>query len=123
MLFNVLGRKSLGGFTMIELIVVIALLSILLFSIGILGGSCSGLVVDNTVTTEQNARNWANSLGMQVEGINCAQVDSDTNSYYSCTISHREGDKLAITAVECTGGGLVDMRSDCRIPKAVIQSY
>lgn len=123
MLFNVLGRKSLAGFSLIELIIVIIIMSIVLLTLGLVGGSYSGLVVDNTATIEQNAHNWANSLGMQVEGINCAQVDSDTNGYYSCTISHREGDKLTITAVECTGGGLVDMRADCRIPKAVIQSY
>lgn len=102
-------KSKIRGFTLIELMVVVAIVGVFLALV--FAGSCtSGPETKRSAT--QDAKRFVDELGWQVQGISCADVDSDGDGYVSCTIAKQDGTS---EFVECRGA--YSFGHGCRIPK------
>jgi prepilin-type N-terminal cleavage/methylation domain-containing protein len=106
--------KKSHGFTVVELMIVMTILGVL--SVGIIWGfgSCSP-----NSGVEEEARNYAKSLGLNVEGVSCTKYDTDHDGYISCSVSYKEDNKLVILPIECAVGWRKN--DGCRSPKTIIR--
>lgn len=66
-------------------------------------------------TAKQEAMRWASELGYQVQGVSCANIDSDDDGYVSCTVAVVQGDTTRAMPIECRGAFSVG--HGCRQPK------
>lgn len=66
----------------------------------------------NAPTAETELRTWARKLGIEVKGATCNTVDSDGDSYVSCSYTDEHGTRYQ---VECAGAWT--WQHGCRDPK------
>ena len=98
------------GFTLIELVVAISVVALVAVVVGSQFTSC----IDHKDHAEIAARDWAQSMGIQVKGVACVKHDTDNDGYVSCTVS--DGTKMH--ALECASSW--SWNEGCRIPKLSI---
>jgi len=106
------SKKTNRGFTLAELMGVIAIVSIVF--IGVFAASCSGSGQRNAA--KQEATQWAKELNLEFTGISCADYDSDSDGYVSCTLAMKSGETKQI---ECRG--VYSIGHGCRDPKLNIR--
>jgi prepilin-type N-terminal cleavage/methylation domain-containing protein len=92
-------KASRRGMTMVELMIVIAILGAMLALAMVGCGQCSGSAA-NKFEAEKEARSWAKNLGYDLVGIDCADIDTDRNGYVSCTANIKGQGRIPI---ECKG--------------------
>lgn len=100
------------GFTLIELMIIIAILTILTMIITRGGCGCAS----SREEAEVEARQYAHDLGFEVKGISCANRDTDGDGYVSCTLSVTKDGKETIQPIECAARYTYN-NNGCRIPK------
>jgi prepilin-type N-terminal cleavage/methylation domain-containing protein len=107
--------KRQTGFTLIELIVVAAILSILaLVFVATCGAGDQG-------NLKIQAKQFADDLGYEVKGVSCMSHDSDGDGYISCTIRYEASpDEFETLALECAGG-LLNWKTGCKQVKMGLQ--
>jgi len=104
--FSVFPLFVIGGIVIIVGLVVVAGFSSCI-------GNVSGM---NQTTAEQEARDYAGKMGLQVQGVDCARNDSDGDGYVSCSLSIKQPDgSLKLQPIECAVK--ISTNSGCRIPK------
>ena len=110
------------GYTLIELLVsLVAMAVVLVLLVAIAFGvraciSRSGDSDESSLPTD-SAWRWASGLGLSVQGVECAQWDTDHDGYISCTVATTDGQ---LHAVECAAPWSV-LNSGCRSPKLRLQ--
>lgn len=86
------------GFTLIELIIVVAVIGVLVGLVGIGVTKCSS----SQGTAEEEARAYASKMGMEIKGLSCMNRDTDGDGYVSCTLNVVEKDgKTTPVPIEC----------------------
>lgn len=66
---------------------------------------------------ERAAQRWADNLGLQVAALSCANVDSNSDSYVSCTIRLKDSNDLLF--VECPALSTVFITDECRLQRTI----
>lgn len=67
---------------------------------------------------EDEAKGWANELGLEYKSVSCVAKDTDGDGYVSCTFLMKDG--VTTKAVECAGARSTSnmiRNSGCRDPK------
>jgi type II secretory pathway pseudopilin PulG len=89
--------------------------------VGVIGGGaligvrgCASSFGIDKASAEQNARQYAGELGVEVAGLSCTGVDTDGDGYVSCTIRGRDG---SLTPIECAGR--LTLNSGCRVARVI----
>lgn len=104
------------GFTLFELMIVVGILAI--FS-GAAIFALRGCGIDNKATAEEEAMQYALSLGLNNPKATCTNVDTDNDGYVSCSISHKNDGKVEIIPVECAKK--LSRNNGCKQPQQIIQ--
>lgn len=68
----------------------------------------------NKDKAEAEARTFAESLGMDLKGVQCNQHDTDGDGYVSCTFNLGDGQ---VQTFECAGKSAIQDNTGCREPK------
>lgn len=76
--------------------------------------NCAGV---NHKPAVETARAYGQRMGLEVERIECARMDSDADGYVACSLK-LAGERRPLT-VECTG--LLTLNYGCREPKATVR--
>ncbi len=71
----------------------------------------------NKDKAEQEARDFAKSLGMDLKGVQCNKHDTDGDGYVSCTFNLGDG---KVQTFECAGKNIIQDNTGCREPKLKI---
>jgi len=70
----------------------------------------------NRTTAQTEARAYAQSLGLAVQGVECALSDTDGDGYVSCTLAVREANgSIRLEPIECASA--ITINSGCRMQK------
>lgn len=86
------------GFTLIELIIAVAIIGIFVTLVGFGITKCSS----SRGTAEDEARDYAQKMGMEIKGVSCMNRDTDGDGYVSCTLNVVEKDgKTSSVPIEC----------------------
>lgn len=86
------------GFTLVELIIAIAVLGLIAVLVGSWLTKCSS----SRDEAEEEARSYAQKMGMEIKGVSCMNLDTDDNGYVSCTLNVIEKDgKTSPVPIEC----------------------
>ena len=104
-----------AGFTLVEGLIVVCIIMVAsgVFLMG--ASSCGG----NSSQAEHAAREWGKKMGLDVQGADCVDVDTDSAGYVSCSVSFKKADgSLSVKAVECASR--FSWNSGCRMPKMTI---
>jgi prepilin-type N-terminal cleavage/methylation domain-containing protein len=106
------------GFTLIELMIVVAIVGIL---VAILGGFAFRGCASSKGTAEEEARAYAQSMGMKIEGVSCMNRDTDGDGYVSCSLSVVGQDgKKTIEPLECAARWSWN-NDGCKVPVMRVQ--
>jgi len=62
----------------------------------------------NEVPPEQAARTFAAALGIKIDGVSCAGVDTDSDGYVTCTVNRGDGQ---LWSLQCAALGASDFGS------------
>jgi len=105
--------KKQKGFTLIELIIVAAIVGI----VGVLAFSMVGSCAGNKTEAKAAAKQWAIDMGLDPKGVTCVNRDTNGDGYVSCNVSYSDsrGD-LQVRAVECAAGWASFNNDGCRTP-------
>jgi len=109
------AMRSDGGFTLLEIIIVVAVLGIIL--IGVIFGmqGCNKAGAEAT----QDAIKFGKNMGENITGVECVKYDSDNDGYVSCTLFLRDKQPMA---VDCAAHSIMSWRnSGCRLQKPVLR--
>lgn len=91
-------RNNSSGASVIELVIVVSILGILCaIGAGGLGIGCT-TTSDREASAQRNAKEYAASMGLTIQGVSCSGSDSDLDGYVSCTLNLGD-DKLK--AINC----------------------
>ena len=89
--------------------------AIILLALAVSGcGAYYNYTGDNKEKAEQEARDFAKSLGMDLKGVQCNKHDTDGDGYVSCTFNLGKGN---VQTFECAGKNVIQDNSGCREPK------
>jgi hypothetical protein len=92
---------------------------ILVAGIGYAGcQACYNYSGANKDKAEQEARDFAKSLGMDLKGVQCNKHDTDGDGYVSCTFNL--GD--SVQTFECAGKNVIQDNTGCREPKIKVNN-
>lgn len=83
--------------------------------------ACPNVTGAHKDVAENEAREWASELGLDVKSVSCVAKDTDGDGYVSCTLVM--GDGVTTKAVECAGArssGNLIRNSGCREPKLAV---
>lgn len=90
--------RNNSGFSLIELMIVVSIVGILgAIGAGTLGMGCV-TTSDREASAQRNAKEYAASMAMDIQGVSCSGMDSDHDGYVSCTLNLGD-DKLK--AINC----------------------
>lgn len=85
------------------------------------GGGCTcaaNITGANHDKAIEAARQWGKEMGLDVKGVSCANSDSDSDGYVSCTVSSAKTDgSVQIHPVECAAA--YTLNSGCRAARIV----
>lgn len=91
-------NKVSRGFTLAELIIVVAIIGVLVAMVGFGVTKCSS----SQGTAEEEARAYAQKMGMKIKGVSCMNRDTDGDGYVSCTLNVIEKDEsMTPIPIEC----------------------
>lgn len=82
--------------------------------------ACPNLTGAHKSVAEEEAREWATELNLEVDAVTCREKDTDGDGYVSCTIKTKDGKLLER---ECAGARSSDnliRNSGCRDPKMAL---
>lgn len=105
-------RSNRSGLTLIELIIIVVILAIVA---GIAWFAITSLRNSKELAT-QEAKAFAAEMKLQAESISCAERDTDSDGYVSCTISIQDGGRRRLEAIECAAKWTLN--DGCRMQKA-----
>ncbi len=106
-----MGREAMRGMSVLELMIVVAILAVLVV---VLGFGCRSMMAGASQkrAAEKEARAWARWMGLELVGLDCADNDSDGDGYVSCSANVRG---QGIVPIECRAAYSVG--HGCRAPK------
>ena len=110
------------GFTLIELIVSLALLGTVGLIVLVFSGGCSPDFQHEAAVS--GAKGYAKDLGYELKAVSCVKFDSDHDGYVSCTIrvaGETGQPEPAPLHVECAG--VLDWNEGCRKPKMKVDNW
>ncbi|MCX6714817.1 MAG: type II secretion system protein [Candidatus Uhrbacteria bacterium] len=110
------------GFTLIELMIVLAIISILAVVVGGMFRGCSA-VSGSKQEAMATMRTYATEMGWKMVGGTCADTDSDGDGYISCTINVQEveGAPPVAKALQCASGAAISRTGGCKLAQGVYQ--
>jgi prepilin-type N-terminal cleavage/methylation domain-containing protein len=90
------------GFTLTEVLICVALIGLLgLIVVGAISGGLQRFSGMNKNEAQDQVREFADDMGLELVGATCQNVDSDANGYVSCTVRVREEGKTKMLPLEC----------------------
>ena len=91
----------------------IVVAAIIVIIVSVIGLQCNSVYSGRNKTIAiDEAKAWANEIGLKYKGVTCSDRDSDNDGYISCTVLPEVGD---IVNVECAAAYTI--ASGCRSPK------
>lgn len=113
---NVGARARRRGMTLAELMIVIGILGVA--SALVVWGCVSATAGEKQkLAAEAEVHTWAKALHLELEGVDCADIDSDGDGYVSCSVSVKG---QAVQDIECRGAW--SRGHGCRKPKPRVTS-
>lgn len=79
--------------------------------------ACPNLTGRHKSVAEEEAKEWAAELNLEVDAVTCREKDTDGDGYVSCTIKTKDGKLLERECAGARSGGNMIRNSGCRDPK------
>ena len=122
---NHIYRRS--GFTLVELLIVIAIVCILLSIVGSAFGGCdaiTGFARERRARAENDAKSYVQQLHPSYTNTRalCQSTDSDNDGYVTCTvISTVNGTDTPEEGIECRASVYFDFARGCRPMRTIMR--
>lgn len=82
--------------------------------------ACPNLTGAHKGIAEDEAREWAAELNLEVDAVTCREKDTDGDGYVSCSIKLKDGKLLERECAGARSGGNLIRNSGCRDPKMAL---
>lgn len=79
--------------------------------------ACPNMTGRHKTVAEDEAREWAAEVNLDVDAVSCREKDTDGDGYVSCTIKTKDGQLLERECAGARSAGNVIRNSGCRDPK------
>ena len=90
--------KRVRGFTRLELTIVLGTVgTVALIVLGFMFRSCAS----SRSTAEGEARAYAKSMDLNIQGVSCMNRDTNGDGYVSCSLSVLEKNGVKVIPIEC----------------------
>lgn len=91
-------NRTARGFTLVELIITVAMVMVMVIGAGMGITKCAS----SQSTAEEEARVYAQKMGMKIKGVSCMNRDTDSDGYVSCTLNVVDkDDRETSIPIEC----------------------
>lgn len=112
------------GYTLVELLIVLAIICIF-FSILFVGcASCNGVGADTVQRrANEDARAFLRDLRPDLTDVrvSCQSLDSDGDGYVTCTGSGMAGTARELLSIDCRSSFLTEFQRGCRMTRIPLQ--
>ena len=79
--------------------------------------ACPNMTGAHKGVAEDEAKEWAKELDMDLKSVSCVAKDTDGDGYVSCTLMMGDGSTKAVECAGARGDGTWIRNSGCRDPK------
>jgi len=79
--------------------------------------ACPNMTGAHKSVAEQEAKDWAAELKLEVDAVTCREKDTDGDGYVSCTIKTKDGKLLERECAGARSTSNLVRNSGCRDPK------
>lgn len=79
--------------------------------------ACPNMTGAHKGVAEEEAREWAAELGMDLKSVSCVAKDTDGDGYVSCTLMLGDDTTKGVECAGARGDGTWIRNSGCRDPK------